>query len=151
MSNTLRRNLLIGAMLSANLVSGCSASLMTKAAIANDKLAVAARQIQITIDAAHARDCDLQTPGLQRCLSDADFERAREIFIKAAQSGLAFNAAIKASDQAGAMTQADAAIGFIDQLLASGVVKLSADDQLIARTVLEAARVALAAVKGGAK
>lgn len=131
--------------------TGCAASLMTKAAVANDKLATATRQVQITVEAAHTRDCDLQAPGLQPCLSDAQYKVAREAFIKTATAGLALNDAIRAGNEQGALTQADAALGLVDQLLSSGVVNLPPDDQLIARAVLEAARVALAAVKGGAK
>ncbi len=128
------------------LASACGDAFIHAAAVADRTLSENALKARLAVDEAHARDCDLQTPGVQPCLSDADYQKARTLFSQTGQAGLAFGAALRASDKQGAYAQAQALIGFVRDLLDNQVIKLPADDRLIAESSLTAIQTAFAAL-----
>lgn len=106
------------------------------ASVADKVLAENAVTVRLAVDAAHREDCDLQTPGVQPCLSDADYTKARAAFSDLGKAGLAFGAALRAGNEADARTQAKAVIDLAKRLLDDQVVRLPADAQLVAQTAL---------------
>jgi hypothetical protein len=136
--------LLVGMLALGNVA--CGDAFMHAAAVADRTLSENALTARRAADAAHAEDCDLQTPGIQPCLKDADYAKSREVFRQLGTAGLAFGAALRAGDKQGAYAQAQAAIVLTRDLLTNHVVKLPADDQVVAQSALSAIETALAAL-----
>lgn len=140
----LKSVLLVFLIPAALISSACGQTFMQRAAIADKLAAHEVLQIRLAVDQAHKDDCDLNTPGVQPCLNDADYKKARATFDQIADAGLALGTAIRSGNAQSTKVQIGVVIKLAQDLVDQQVVKLPTTVQLIVTTSLSSIQIALA-------
>lgn len=114
------------------------------AADANHALAANSKTLTTRLKEANSTDCDLQTEGMQPCLSDDSWAHWKSGLNVAATYGEALTKAISVADIVAARARVAAIIGVLSDLINNGTVRLREDERLIAVSLLTAAKTAFA-------